>query len=58
MKQKGFDFIKEDKELRKNGEGYPDPTAYEAIKRLETNGNYSSIHSNQFGNSDCLYVFQ
>ena len=24
-----------DKDLRKNSEGYPDPTAYEAIKRLE-----------------------
>lgn len=35
MDQKGFDFIKEDKDLRKNGEGYPDPTAYEAIKRLD-----------------------
>lgn len=24
-----------DKDLRKNSEGYPDPTAYEAIKRVE-----------------------
>lgn len=28
--------INEDVNLRKNGEGYPDPTAYEAIKRAET----------------------
>ena len=27
---------REDRELRKNGEGYPDPTAYEAIKRAES----------------------
>lgn len=27
--------INEDRDLRKNGEGYPDPTAYEAIKRAE-----------------------
>lgn len=35
MEQKGFDFIKEDKDLRKNGEGYPDPTAYEAIVKTD-----------------------
>lgn len=24
-----------DRDLRKNGEGYPDPTAYEAIKNID-----------------------
>lgn len=28
-------MINEDRELQKNGEGYPDPTAYEAIKNTE-----------------------
>lgn len=29
-----------DLELRKNGEGYPDPTAYEAIRRAELDLEY------------------
>ena len=29
-------YIDEDAVLKKNGEGYPDPTAYEAIKKVET----------------------
>lgn len=27
--------VDEDSKLKKNGEGYPDPTAYEAVKRAE-----------------------
>ena len=27
--------INEELELKRNGEGYPDPTAYEAVKRAE-----------------------
>lgn len=29
--------MKRDKDLMKNGEGYSDPTAYEAIKRFQKN---------------------
>lgn len=38
MKEVGFnkDYqYDRDRELRKNGEGYPDPTAYEAIRRAD-----------------------
>lgn len=31
----GISFKVTDDELKKNGEGYPDPTAYEAILRAE-----------------------
>lgn len=30
-----MDQFTHDHDIRKNGEGYPDPTAYEAIKRAE-----------------------
>lgn len=33
--RKGNAMGKEDQELRKNGEGYNDPTAYRAIKNME-----------------------
>jgi hypothetical protein len=49
--EKGFNkenysnvFVKEDIDLRKNGEGYADPTAYEAIKRIqEENAEYERV---------------
>lgn len=31
---------REDQELRRNGEHYPDPTAYEAIKRAQAESDY------------------
>lgn len=32
-----------DKDLRKNAEGYPDPTAYEAIKRAEADDRFHKL---------------
>lgn len=35
-----------DRELKKNGSGYPDPTAYKAIKNLEDDERfYKCIHT-------------
>ena len=31
---------REDQELKRNGEHYPDPTAYEAIKRAQAESDY------------------
>ena len=39
--------IDEDVDLKKNGEGYPDPTAYEAIKKAEPN-DYESYERKRF----------
>lgn len=34
------DYIQEDRELKRNGSGYYDPTAYEAIKRCMADEEY------------------
>ena len=32
-----------DRDLRKNAEGYPDPTAYEAIKNIEAEERFNKL---------------
>lgn len=35
--------IAEEKKMQRNAEGYPDPTAYEAISKAERDGNTYSV---------------
>lgn len=35
----------EERELKRNGEGYADPTAYQAIKNVENDSSFKRFHA-------------
>ena len=45
-------LIVKDKELRKNGSGYNDPTAYKAIKNIEESDRFHKLLNTLFGICD------